>query len=232
VEEPALLVAVQWVVGRVQVEHHPLGRHAMRVEEEIDQQTLDRRRIMGDLAVALRADRRMLEPVERALAGERCAVRPPRLELAGQHRHHRVVAQLVVVDHVFITERDPDHPLTDQRRDGVLDARRIPAVAEAGRKALDQTNGAVGCPEQQRTGVRGHCSAVEPGHHRATVHRSKRELARATVCRHRGTPLQRVKSLSQKNYRLLRAPMHLSLVRNADPLAGSSALARSENRLG
>jgi hypothetical protein len=52
----------------------------MRVEEEIDQQTLDRRRIMGDLAVALRADRRMLEPVER-VCRRAVLIRPPRLGL-------------------------------------------------------------------------------------------------------------------------------------------------------
>jgi hypothetical protein len=31
----------------------------------------------------------------------------------------------------------------------------------------------------------------------------------ATLCRHRGTPLRRVKPLSQKSYRRSRAPMHL-----------------------
>jgi hypothetical protein len=64
----------------------------VRVEEEVDQQPFDRRGIVADLVIAVRADGGVLEPVERALAGERRATRPPRLELAGQHRHDRVAA--------------------------------------------------------------------------------------------------------------------------------------------
>ena len=41
------------------------GRFAARMED-VDQQLLDRQRVMGDLATAIRSDRRMLEPVERA----------------------------------------------------------------------------------------------------------------------------------------------------------------------
>ncbi len=43
VEEPALLVAVQRIVSRVQVEHDLLRRLAVRVEKEVDEQPLDRR---------------------------------------------------------------------------------------------------------------------------------------------------------------------------------------------
>jgi hypothetical protein len=39
----------------------------------------------------------MLQPVQRALARHRRAVLALGLQLAGQHRHQRIVAQLVVV---------------------------------------------------------------------------------------------------------------------------------------
>ena len=42
-------------------------------------------------------------------------------QLTRQHRHHRVVAQMVVVDEVLVAQRDPEYPLTDQGRDRVLD---------------------------------------------------------------------------------------------------------------
>jgi hypothetical protein len=200
---------------RIEVENDPLEWRAMRVEEEVDQQPLDRRRVMGDLAIAIRPDGRALEPVERALAGEWRTIRPSGCELAGQHRHHRIVAQLVMVDQVLIAERDPDHPLADQRGHRVLDPPPVAPIAEAGREALDQTDRALSATKQQRTRVRGDRPAVKRGHHRAAFDRSKRELVWATFCRHRGAPLLSVNSLSQKNYRRFRAPMHLCLVRDA-----------------
>jgi len=37
-------------------------------------------------------------------------------QCAVQHRHYRVVAQLVVVDQVLVNQRDPKHALLDQTR--------------------------------------------------------------------------------------------------------------------
>lgn len=137
---------VQRIVGGVEIEHDPLGRRAMRVKKQLDRQLLDRRRIIADLAIPVRPGWRMLQPVEGALAGERRAIRPPRFELAGEDRHHRVVAQPVMVDEVFVSQSDPDHPLTDQRRDSMLDPRPVPAVAEAGREPLNQADDTIGSP--------------------------------------------------------------------------------------
>ena len=57
VEEPAFLMAVQRVVGGVEVENDLLGRPGVRLEEEIDEQRLDRRRVVADLLVAGRRRR-------------------------------------------------------------------------------------------------------------------------------------------------------------------------------
>jgi hypothetical protein len=122
---------------------------------------------------------------------------------------------MVMVDEIFITKRDPDHPLADQCRHRMLDPRLVAPIAEAGRKTLHQTDRPIGGAQQQGTRIRGDCSTIKCGHHRAALDRSKRELAWATLCRHRGAPLISVKSLLQKNYRRFRAPMHLRLVRDA-----------------
>ena len=115
------------------------GRRAVGVEEELDEQPLDRRRVVADLVIARRlARRRMLEPVERALAGQRRTVRPSRLELAGQDRHRRVVPQPVVVEHILIPQRQAEHPLADQRRDLVLDPLLRAPIAEAAGEPLDE----------------------------------------------------------------------------------------------
>ena len=153
VEEPTLLMPVQGVVGGIEIENDPLGRRLVRLEEQGDEQTLDRRRVVADLMVAARRQRCVLEPVQRALAGERRALLAPGGELAGQRRQHRVVAQLVVIDQILIAERDAEHPLRNHSLDRVLDLRLDPAVVEARRKPRHQADRAIGRAEQQRPGV-------------------------------------------------------------------------------
>ena len=116
VKEPTLLVAVQRIVGGVEIEHDLLRRPIVGVEEHLHEQRLDRRTVVGDPAVAVGCRGAVFQPVERALAGERRAAPVPRLEPAEHHPEHRVVAQPVVVDQVLVTERDAEHPLPDQRR--------------------------------------------------------------------------------------------------------------------
>ncbi len=69
VEVASFLGAVQWIVGRVEIEDDLLGRRAVRLEGQRDQQPVDRRRFRGDplAAVFRRLVRRAEhEPVERA----------------------------------------------------------------------------------------------------------------------------------------------------------------------
>ena len=186
----------------------------MRREEELDQQALDRRRVMADLMVARQSPRGVLEPVQRALAGERRASLALRRELAGKRRQHRVVAQPIVVDEVLVTERDAEHALRHHRRDAMLDLGLDPRVIEAGSEPGDQANRAVGRTEQQRSGIRGDLATIERGDHPAALDHFIPEQIAATLCRHRGTPLHRLNCLSQKSYRRFRTPMHLLLVRN------------------
>ena len=169
---------------------------------------------MPDLVVAARRQRRVLEPVQRALAGERGAVFALGLELAGERRQHRVVAQLIVVDQVLVAERDAEHPLRHHRRDRVLDLRLGAVVDETGREPPDQTDRPIGRAEQQPAGVRGVVPAIERGHHLAALDHFITEQVAATLCRHRGAPLRQLKSLWQKSYARFRAPMHLLPVRN------------------
>jgi hypothetical protein len=84
-EEPAFLVAVQRVVGGVEIEDDLARRCLVRGEEEVDEQALDGGAVMADLMVARGSDRRMLEPVQRALAGERGAILVSGRELAGEY---------------------------------------------------------------------------------------------------------------------------------------------------
>ena len=71
VEEPALLMAVQRIVRGVEVEDDLLRGAAVRVEEQIDEQRLDRGAVVADLVITRRLRAAQLQPVQRALAGQR-----------------------------------------------------------------------------------------------------------------------------------------------------------------
>ena len=144
-EETPLLVAVQRIVGGVQVEDDALGRRGMRLQEQRHEQPLDRGRIVTDLVVAAGREAgsrlgRVLQPVERALARHRRAVAPPSLQLAGQHRHDGIVAQLIVIVQILVAQRQAEHALADERGNRVLDLPDLTTVPEAGSKAIDQTD--------------------------------------------------------------------------------------------
>src|ERR1700730_426816 len=78
VKEALLLMPVQWVVSGVEIEDDLLRRRGVRLEEEVDEQAFDLRPVIADLVIASWLRPAQLQPVERALARHRCAVRAPR----------------------------------------------------------------------------------------------------------------------------------------------------------
>src|SRR6266700_6584140 len=102
---------------------------------------------------------------------------------------------------VLVAERQAEHALADQRLQAVLDQLGRARIAEADRKARDETDRLVGGAEQQRTAIRGDRAAVESAHNPASIHGSEIERILDTLCRHRGALLLRPKSLSQKHFR-------------------------------
>ena len=187
-EEPPLLLAVQRIIGRVKIKNDLLRRAFVRLQEQLDRKLLDGHRIVADLVIARGLQFAQLQPVQRRLAGNRRAILAPRLELARQHRHHRIMAQFVVVIEILVAERDPEHPLPDQGRDLVLDPFRTPLVVEARRKPIHHTDGSIRRAQKQRSGIRADRAAVERRHHFASFNRCKSKQICATLCRHRGAP--------------------------------------------
>jgi hypothetical protein len=96
-----------------------------------------REELRGKAVIAGRLYAAPLEPVECALAGQRRTILAMGRELAGQHRHCRVVAQLVVIDQILVAQRQGNDPLPDQCSDRVLDQIRRPAVGETIGKPID-----------------------------------------------------------------------------------------------
>ena len=186
-EEPTFLLAVDRVVGGVEVEHDLLRRSLVAIEEDVHEQCFQARRIVIDLVILPGlAPRPVLQPVERALAGHRRTVRTLGLELAGQHMEQRVVTKLIVVVQVFIAEREGEHALADQGLDRVLEQSWVAPVGETAGHPTDQPEAAIQPPQQQPSGIRCDDSAIEPGHNLVPFNRFKFEQCWATLCLHRG----------------------------------------------
>jgi len=92
----------------------------MSLKEEINKQSFNRASVMADLVISAGFLPAQLEPVERALAGNMCAVRPIGGELTGQHRHHRIVAQVVMIVEILIAQCKTKHALAYQSRNVML----------------------------------------------------------------------------------------------------------------
>ena len=118
-----------------------------------------------------------------------------------------------VVDQILIAKRDAEHPLRHHGPDRVLDLRLGATIGEAGGEPSDQTDRPI-APSNSAPAS----EVTLPPSNAATIWRpstpSYPNRSRLQLCRHRGAPLACDNSLSQKNYRRLKAPMHLLPVRN------------------
>jgi hypothetical protein len=194
-------VAVQRIVGGVEIENDLFRRRRVRLQEQRHEQPFHRRRIMADPVIPRRRLPAQLEPVERRLAGHRRTVLAPRSQLARQHRHDRIVPQLIMVVDVLISQRNPEHPLPNQGRRQMLDQFPFAPVHEAGGKAINQPDRTIRRSQQQRPGIRCDRSTIKSRHNGAAFHRCKLEQFCATLCRHRGAPRIGAKLLSHNHFR-------------------------------
>ena len=170
----------------------------MGIEEQGDEQAFDGTRVHGDLAVAIgRVARRVFQPIQRALATQRRTVGTARLQPIREQRQNRIETQVVVVDDVLIAEREADDPLADQGAERMYHPARIAPVPEARRGPIDQADGTIRRPQQQRPGIRRHRPAVERCFDTAAIEPFETELLRDTLCPHR-TPHSNLTSLSFK----------------------------------
>jgi len=215
VEEAAFLVAMQRVVGGVEVEDDLLGRGCVRVEKQLHQQALDGSAIVSDAVIAAGLFAGVLQPVQSGLAGEGLTVRPACRELAGAGCQHRVTAQRVVVEQVLPPQCDAENALHEHGPHRVLDQIRHARIIEAGSKPTDQIDRRVGACQEKGAGVGSDVATIESGHHGTARGGLESDQIQDTLCLHRATPPLSVKALLQKNFRRFAGPMHLSCVRNA-----------------
>ena len=196
VEKALFLMAVQRVVGGVEIEHDALGLARLRLNVEIGQQPLHRARVENDLLVtALRAGvgRGPFEAVEGALAGAgvaavlgSAALFAFEVLLAAEQGQQRVGTQLIVIVEVLVTQRQPVDALGDQLAHAVFDLPGLAMIAETVGELPHDAGALFGLAQQRRAAVGGDRAAVETGHHLAAAVIGKREAGLGTLCHGRG----------------------------------------------
>ena len=117
VEEAPLLLAVQFHVGGVQVEHDLRRRRLEGFQKNRHQQGVQAVLPVGNLLVAMRAAVAQFQPVQGALAGQRFV----QLRLAGQNVQQRILPELLVVVEILVAQRQRIDALSHHFGDRVLD---------------------------------------------------------------------------------------------------------------
>jgi hypothetical protein len=102
---------------------------------------------------------------------------------------------------VFVTERNPEHPLPDQGRHRVFDQIGMATIAKAACKPIYQIDGSISRAQKQRSRIRRHQSGVECSFHSPAFDHSKIKPFCATLCGHRGFLESLQKSLWRNYFR-------------------------------
>jgi hypothetical protein len=149
VPKAELLAAVRSIKRVINVEDiAPGGRHARR--ELIDESLCKPRRV--------RSARRIFETADGRLRGERSAGLRPAPD---RHFHHRIMAQGIVIDAVFVAAADTEHARLDDLAQPMADARRIAPIAQGCGQPGKHAGLLLGATQQQHAGVRRLVAAIE-----------------------------------------------------------------------
>ena len=171
VEEAADLIAVNRIIGGVEVKNQFLGRRRLRSDEDLDQDA-------GDVEEGA-APHAVLQPAESRRRGQRLL----RIDAAfGDELHERIIAQALMIVTIFVTQSDGEDALAEHRALLVGDKPGITGIGNHGVQLLDQTDLAVDLAQQQRPGIGGDCSAGKIGHDLTTGETGKDDRFAVTVC--------------------------------------------------
>jgi hypothetical protein len=146
----AFLVAVNAIVGGVEVEDEFLGWAFERSDELIDKYAAHPRQRLAGHAV--------LETAER---GRGCQWRLLVRHALGQRLHHGIATEGVVIVEVFIAQCNAMDALRQQGLYVVDNLLRSARIGDAARQGLGQADLAIHLTKQQPAGVRGQPAAFE-----------------------------------------------------------------------
>ena len=165
-EVTPFLIAVNQIVGGVEVEHQFFRRALERSNELFDQNPL-----RGHRRGAISA---VLEPAQGRAGGRR-------LILAHRRLQRQVVAQPVVVVEVFVTLAQTEHPLSQQLLGGVLHQPRVARIRQHLRHRLQQSESSLDLPQQQQPAVGTDIATIKTDVNLASSELRKRHFGRGTI---------------------------------------------------
>ena len=158
VEEAAELIAVDRVVGCVEVQHDLLRWHGVGLKEQLDEEPFDSSCAADDLlvsAILVGPDGGQFEPIEGALAGQGLAfVAFPEPVLAGgiflSHDgcQQGIVPQVIVVVEVFVAQGQGIDSLGYEMFKGVLDELGVTMIGKASGELPNDTGEFLGLAER------------------------------------------------------------------------------------
>ena len=107
------------------------------------------------------------------------------MRLFQQHSQQRIVAQLLVIVQILLTQGQTIDALRHQLLHGVFDPVRIAIIGEAGGKLAQDPDALLDLPQQQTTAVTGDRSAVELRPDLASFLGMKSKDKLVTLCGHK-----------------------------------------------
>ena len=175
VEEILLLVAVDEVVGGVDIEDEFVGRRGERGDELVDEDRGHANEVATRDAV--------LEPAERGRRGEFGGAVD--FGMVGGGLPEGIGAEALVVVEVFVAGGDAEQSLGQERPLRVNDALGRAGIGNGGMECLDQADLPVGFAQQQEPGVGSDVTGGKLGDEFSLVDSGKRDGCCGTLC-HRG----------------------------------------------
>jgi hypothetical protein len=161
-----LLVAVDPIIGRVEIEEQLRGRPGKGGDEVVQQHPVkgERRPAVGPLR----------EPAERRIAGQWGVALQRGLP-------EEIVPQRLVVIEILVPLRDPVDALAQQVDLPVGDVKRVARSGQRGIQSLEQTESAVGLAQEEEPAVARHVAALEVGLDFTTIEAWKTEIFLGTI---------------------------------------------------
>ena len=177
VEEAVLLLAVDGIVGGVEVEDQFLGRRRLRRDKALDQSG-------GHLHQVGAADA-VLQAAQGGRGGQLGSVVGSGVIDGGLPEG--IVTEPLVVVEIFVTASDAKNPLGQQATLRVGNEVRVAGVGDGVVQGVEEAKAAVGLTQKQYAGVRGEDASGEISLERTSFGTGKRQRRCGTLC-HRGGP--------------------------------------------
>ena len=175
VKEAFLLIAVNRIVGGVEIERELLGRRLERGDELIDQDRCEPNE-RGTVDVVL----------ETAQGGRRRQLgRAVDFGMIGTRLPERIESKAAVLVEIFVAGGKPEDALGPKRALGMHDPLRATRIGEGRIDGVEQADPPIGLAEQKQSGIGADVPGVELGKQFPLADAGKKNASRVTV-RHRG----------------------------------------------